>query len=153
MEAVECFLLRSGCSFESSVNSSDVSIRRTFTPPRTMRCSFLLRLFIASVVAAIVSRLFHAEFVAVAVLEAAGVAIHGVDWCSSRDNQMRYAILWRVCQRSTTSWEYESRRSLVLLLRRANVTSLKIPQSLFFPCSGELVDWSEQARLHSLSVS
>ena len=52
------------------------------------------------------------------------------------------------------SWEYKARRSLVTLLNRAIDTSVKIPQLLLLPCSGELINWLEQvqASLHSSSV-
>ena len=98
-------MLRSGRGAESLVNLSDVSIRRTFNPLRTMRCSFLFRFLVAPVVAAVVSHpfLFRVEFVLVAVLEDVGVAIHGVDESSRPGDQMRYAILWRVCRRYTMS--------------------------------------------------
>ena len=128
MEAAEHFLLRSGCSVEGLVIFFDVSIRRTFTPPRNMRCSFLLQFFFAPVAAAVISRIFCVEFIVVAVLEAMGVTIHGVDGSSSPDDQMRYEILWRVCWRYRMSWEYVSCQSLAPLLRRASDTRVNIPQ-------------------------
>ena len=83
--AVERFLLRSGYGVECSVNLSDVSICRTFPPPRTMRCSFLFPFFLAPVVAVVISCLFCVEFVEVTVLEAVRASIHGVDESSTPD--------------------------------------------------------------------
>ena len=91
------------------MNLSDVSICRTFPLPRTMRCSFLFPFFLAPVVAVVVNRLIVLDFVAVAVLEAVGVAIHGVDESFRPDDQMRYAILWRVF------WRYASLGSTSLV--------------------------------------
>ena len=62
MEAVEHFLLRSGRGVECLVNVSDVSLCRTFTPPRTMRFSFLFRFFLDPFVAVVVCRLVCVEF-------------------------------------------------------------------------------------------
>ena len=44
MDAAERFLLRSSLGVECSVNESHVSFCQTFTPPRTMCCSFFLLL-------------------------------------------------------------------------------------------------------------
>ena len=96
MEAAKHFLLRSGCKVESSVIFSDVSIRRTFTPPRTMQCSFFFQFFLDPVVDVVGICLFCVEFSVVAVLRAVRVAIHGVEGFSSPDDQMRYVILWCV---------------------------------------------------------
>ena len=105
MEAVECSLLRSDRGVKGLMNVFNVSLRCTFTLPRTMQCSFLFQFVLAPVIAAVVSRLFCVEFFAVAVLEAVGVAIHDVDGSSSPDDQMSYTSLWRVCQRYTMSCE------------------------------------------------
>ena len=63
-----------------------------------------LPIFPAPVVAADVSRLFfNFEVVSVAVLGTVGVTIHGFDGSSRPDDQMRYAIIRRGCQRNTIS--------------------------------------------------
>ena len=86
MEAAERYWLRSGREVESLVNLSDVSIRYTLTPTRTMRCYFFFLCFLDPIVAVVGSRLFRAEFGSVAVLEAVRVTIHGVEGSSTPDN-------------------------------------------------------------------
>ena len=64
---------------------------------------------------------------------------------------MRYASRLRVCRRRSTSWEYESFRSVWPWLSSAIDTRVKMPQSSPFRCVGECADLSEQ--LHSWSHS
>ena len=108
MHSAECFLLRRGRGFELFVNVSDVIFCRTFTPSRTMRCSFLFlfRFCLDPFVAVVACCLGRVEFGLDFVLEAVRVVIHRVDGSSIPDDQMRYVILRRVCCWYTMSWEY-----------------------------------------------
>ena len=77
---------------------SDVSLRRTMTPPRTIRCSFRF-LFLPDlydVVAAV--RPVRVRLGLPAVWGAIGVALHGVVGSFNPEYQMRYAMRRRVCQ-------------------------------------------------------
>ena len=82
--------------------------------------------FLDPLVAVVVCQLVCVEFGLDVVLGVIGVAIHGVDGSSIPDDQMRYAILWRICRWYTMSWEYKSCRSLAPLLSRASDTRVKI---------------------------
>ena len=70
MDVAESFLLRSGRGVECSVNMSDVSLCCTFTPLRTMGCSFLFffRSFLDPFVSVVVCQLVRVEFGSGAVL-------------------------------------------------------------------------------------
>ena len=107
IEAAERFLLRSGREAGFEMIFSEVSIRLTLAPLRTIFCSPFFRFFLGPAVLLFALCRFCAELVVVVVSEAVGVAIHGVDGSPSLEDQMRYAILLRVCRRYTMSWEYE----------------------------------------------
>ena len=127
IEAAEHFLLRSDCDDGFEMIFSEVSICHTLTPPRTILCSPFFRFFLGLVVLLFALCLFCVELVVSDVSEVVEVAIHGVDWSPSSEDQMMYAILLHICQRYSTSWEYKSARSQLLWLRRANNPRVKIP--------------------------
>ena len=74
MDAAKRFLLRRGHGVECSVNVSDVSFCQTFTPPRTMCCSFLFlfRFYFDLFVAVVACCLGRVGFGSDVVLEAVG---------------------------------------------------------------------------------
>ena len=97
IEAADLFLFISGRGCVSSVYVSDVSLRLSLTPPRTICCSFHFLFFpgLFDVVVAVLPVLVL--FVLPDVLVAVGVLLHGVVGCSNHDDHMRYAMRQRVC--------------------------------------------------------
>ena len=81
-----------------SVYVSDVSLRRSLTPPKASCCSLRFLFFpgLFDDVAAVLS--FLVLFVLSALLVAVGVVLHGVVGCSNPDDHVRYAMRWRVCR-------------------------------------------------------
>ena len=78
VEAADLFLFRSvrGCTW--SVYASDVSLCRTLTPPRTIRCSFPFLLFPGLFVVVVAVWPVLVRFVSPALLRAVGVVLEGV---------------------------------------------------------------------------
>ena len=98
IEAADLFLFISGHGRVWSVYVSDVSLRLSLTPPRTVRCSFHFLFFpgLFDVVVAVLPVLIL--FVLPILLVVVRVVLHGVVGCSNHDDHMRYAMRRRVCR-------------------------------------------------------